>query len=63
MDELFKFDDGDGKLTTQEILEGLKGKVTEKQAQMFVEFFDQDGDGSLTKEELKEKMKKMLKDA
>ncbi len=30
VDELFKLDDGDGNLTTEEILKGLKGKVTEK---------------------------------
>lgn len=49
IEELFKLDNGDGNLTVEEIKEGLKGKVTEKQVQMFVEFFDKDGDGSLTK--------------
>lgn len=49
IEELFKLDNGDGNLTVDEIKEGLKGKVTEKQVQMFVDFFDKDGDGSLTK--------------
>lgn len=49
IEELFKLDNGDGNLTVEEIKEGLKGKVTEKQVQMFVDFFDKDGDGSLTK--------------
>lgn len=60
VDELFKLDDGDGNLTCEEIVQGLKGKVSDKQAQEFINFLDQDGDGSLTRKEVFDALKKLI---
>lgn len=60
VDELFKLDDGDGNLTCEEIVQGLKGKVTDHQAKEFITFLDQDGDGSLTRKEVFDALKKLI---
>ena len=41
-------------------MQGLKGKVSDKQAQEFINFLDQDGDGSLTRKEVFDALKKLI---